>query len=104
MKQEQKAEIIQLWKEHGESYTAPDAISYKTGIGRGRIKAIIDAHKRGRIEELVTYRIMKRKRQGLRLVRMRIGGDTMDWYTDKDEDGIEAYANQLRRRLIGETA
>ena len=47
---------------------------------------------------------MKRKRQGLRLVRMRIGGDKMDWYTDKDDAGIEAYANQIRRRLIGETA
>ena len=44
MKQDHRVEIIRLWKDHGESYTAPDAISYKTGIGRGRIKAIIDTH------------------------------------------------------------
>ena len=40
MKQDRKAEIIRLWKDHGESYTVPDAISYKTGIGKGRINAV----------------------------------------------------------------
>ena len=40
MKQDHRVEIIRLWKDHGESYTAPDAISYKTGIGRGRVKAV----------------------------------------------------------------
>ena len=40
MKQDHRVEIIRLWKDHGESDTAPDAISYKTGIGRGRVKAV----------------------------------------------------------------
>jgi len=104
MSPEQTQDILKMLKEHGDSMTAPAAISYRTGIGKNRVRAVIDAHRKAQTQGLVSYRIMKKKRQGLRLVRMKMGNDTMDWYTDKDEAGIEAYADQLRRRMIGETA
>ena len=41
---------------------------------------------------------MRRKRQGLRLVRVDTPAGPMDWYTNKDEAEIEREINAMRER------
>ena len=104
MYDKQYDQIITLWKQLHKEPDATQQIANRTKIGLSRVKAIIGQHENKSAQNLVKYRIMKKKRQGLRLVRITAGKNVMDWYTDKDEKGIQWQCDLIRRRMTGETA
>lgn len=104
MYDKQYDQIITLWKQLRKEPDAKEQIAKRTKIGLSRVKAIIGQHENKNARSLVKYKIMKKKRQGLRLVRITAGNNVMDWYTDKDEKAIEWQCDLIRRRMTGETA
>jgi hypothetical protein len=104
MHDNQYGQIITLWKTLRGEPDAKEQIAKRTKIGINRVKAVIGQHENHSVKNLVTYRIMKKKRKGLRLVRITAGKNVMDWYTDKDEKAIQWQCDLIRRRMTGETA
>jgi len=70
------------------------------GITHGKAKSIIaEMRQRKSLErEQFDYRIMRRQRQGLRLVRVTTPAGPMDWYTDKTEAEIAREIEAMRER------
>ena len=104
MYDKQYDQIITLWKQLHKEPDAKEQIAKRTKIGLSRVKAIIGQYEKEAARSLVNYKIMKKKRQGMRLVRITAGNNVMDWYTDKDEKAIQWHCDLIRRRMTGETA
>lgn len=102
MKQDTKKQIIDRWRESSYRQGAPSMIAKELDMSRDRVKRVIDAHRNEKTAQVVSYRVMKRTRQGLRLVRVKCGKSSMDWYTDRDDKGIQAFVEGIRERMAGE--
>ena len=103
MKQKTRAEIVKKYQQFSCRHMAAKSIADELDISPNRVKAIVKAHMDEKNRQLVTYRIMKRRRHGLRLVRIKAGKSSMDWYTDRDDQGIKEYVDGIASRLTGET-
>jgi len=103
MRQSTRAEIVKKYRQFSCPNMAAKSIASELDMSPNRVKAIVKAYMDEKSRKLVTYRIMKRKRQGLRLVRIKAGKASMDWYTDRDDRGIKEYVDGIASRLTGET-
>jgi NCAIR mutase (PurE)-related protein len=92
-------EIFKQYQQYDNKNNAAYCAALKFGISPKEVKEAVKQHRKDKEEKLVTYKIMKKKRQGLRLVRVTANGQTMDWYTDRDEKGIKEFVESLRHRM-----
>ena len=102
MTQMTNQEIFKEYQKYANQNNAEMCASRKLGIPQKQIKQAVKQYKKEKADNLVTYRIMKKKRQGLRLVRVVANGQSMDWYTDRDEKGIQEFVKTLRDRMIND--
>jgi len=103
MKQETREEIVQRYQQSSCRHSAARQIAKELNMAPHRVKAIVQAHFAESSRRRVGYKIMKKRKHGLRLVRITAGHTTMDWYTDRDEQGIQRYVDAIASRLAGET-
>lgn len=92
-----------VWARY-QSYAQParclKILAHAMGISHAETKRIVsEMRQRKALErEQFDYRIMRRKRQGLRLVRVKTPAGPMDWYTDKSEAEIKREIEAMRER------
>ena len=91
--------VIQAYRDFSAHSRCWDRMKRRTGVSVDEAKSIVNEYLASKGEKPVTYQVMRRKKHGLRLVRVHVGADKMDWYTDRDDDGIEEYVETLRKRI-----
>ena len=96
--------VIQAYRESSAHSRPWDVIRRRTGVKVDEARSIVQEYLASKGEKPVTYQVMKKQKQGLRLVRVHVGAEKMDWYTDRDDEGIKEYVDALQKRMREEAA
>lgn len=102
MTNNQRQGIIRRWKAFPYRKGAASMIAAEMGMATHRVKSVIENYQNQITRDKVRYRVFKRRADGLRLVRVKVGESKMDWWTDRDDEGIERHVQGIRDRMSGE--